>query len=232
MTTFLIQPRSAHTATIIFLHGLGDTGAGWKAIAQTIAPQHPHVKWWILPTAPEQPVTLFGGMPTNSWFDILSLSESFDDEGSVKTAARSVDKLIDQEINAGTPSSRIVLGGFSQGGALATYTALHSTKQLGGLIGLSTWLPLAGQTEKTMSPTTKMVPIFMAHGTEDKVVRYDWGLKSSNFMTEKLGLRSRKAPDFGPGVIFNTYQGMVHSADPRELHDLTQWLKSIIPESS
>ncbi len=85
---------------------------------------------------------------------------------------------------------------------------------------------------KTMSPKAKMMPIFMAHGTEDRTVQYEWGLESSKFLTDKLGFQSRKLEDLGSGVVFETYRGMEHSSDPRELRDLTLWLKHAIPESA
>ena len=77
-----------------------------------------------------------------------------------------------------------------------------------------------------------MLPIFMAHGTEDGTVPYQWGLESSKFLTDKLGFQSRKIGDSGPGVVFETYEGMEHSSDPRELRDLIMWLTHAIPESA
>lgn len=116
----IIEALSKHTATIIFSHGLGDTAAGWAPFAASLKGRFPHIKW-ILPTAPNSPVTLNGGMAMPSWFDIRSLtpptprSPSMEDEAGMLRSARRLSDLVAREVENGIPASRIVVGGFSQG---------------------------------------------------------------------------------------------------------------------
>lgn len=121
MSKQVVIPASVkQTATIIFSHGLGDTAAGWSPFAHSLKSRHPHIKW-ILPTAPNQPVTLNGGMPMPSWFDIRSLTPpvmgqpSMEDEAGMLTSSRRISQLISDEVDNGIPSDRIVVAGFSQG---------------------------------------------------------------------------------------------------------------------
>ncbi|XP_078297698.1 acyl-protein thioesterase 1 isoform X6 [Panthera onca] len=128
------------TAAVIFLHGLGDTGHGWAEAFAGI--RSSHIKY-ICPHAPVMPVTLNMNMDMPSWFDITGLSlESQEDEPGIKQAAENVKALIEQEMKNGIPSNRIILGGFSQGGALSLYTALTTQQKLAGVTALSCWLPL------------------------------------------------------------------------------------------
>lgn len=116
----VVLPLGKHTASVVFAHGLGDTAAGWYPFAQSMRQRYPHVKW-ILPTAPNNPVTLNGGMRMNSWFDILSLTPptvgqpSMEDEAGMLASVRAINTLVSAEMDAGIPSDRIVVGGFSQG---------------------------------------------------------------------------------------------------------------------
>uniref|UniRef100_A0A8D1TCK7 Acyl-protein thioesterase 1 n=1 Tax=Sus scrofa TaxID=9823 RepID=A0A8D1TCK7_PIG len=128
------------TAAVIFLHGLGDTGHGWAEAFAGI--RSAHIKY-ICPHAPVMPVTLNMNMAMPSWFNIIGLSpDSLEDETGIKQAAENVKSLIEQEVKNGIPSNRIILGGFSQGGALSLYTALTTHQKLAGVTALSCWLPL------------------------------------------------------------------------------------------
>jgi len=132
----VLKPRIKQTASMIFLHGLGDTGHGWASILNTIRPDHLKV---ICPTAPVIPITLNLGFRMPAWFDIESLEnleEETDIEG-VRASAELVYKHIDMERRAGIPSNKIIVGGFSQGAALALYCALHYPEPLAGCIALS-----------------------------------------------------------------------------------------------
>ncbi|XP_017328297.1 acyl-protein thioesterase 1 isoform X3 [Ictalurus punctatus] len=136
------------TAAVIFLHGLGDTGHGWADAMAAI--RTPYVKY-ICPHAPVMPVTLNMNMAMPSWFDIIGLGpDAVEDETGIKKAAESINALIDQEVKNGIPSHRIVLGGFSQGGALSLYTALKTHQKLAGVVALSCWLPLRNSLSKEM----------------------------------------------------------------------------------
>ena len=148
-----VAPKDAHTATVIFLHGLGDSGHGWLPVAKQLwaVPGLSHVKW-ILPHAPSIPITLNGGMRMPGWFDLSTLDKLADptaeDEAGLRRAVEAVDKLVQAEVDAGTPEGRIVLGGFSQGGAVALLTAISGRRKLAGVVALSTWVPLSHKAEQ------------------------------------------------------------------------------------
>ena len=134
------EPQEVLKSHVIFLHGLGDTGHGWAEAFARI--RSAHIKY-ICPHAPVMPVTLNMNMAMPSWFDIIGLSpDSLEDETGIKQAAENVKPLIDHEVKNGIPSNRIILGGFSQGGALSLYTALTTQQKLAGVTTLSYWLPL------------------------------------------------------------------------------------------
>ncbi|KAL1450938.1 hypothetical protein WDU94_003245, partial [Cyamophila willieti] len=136
----VIEANTKQTSSLIFLHGLGDTGHGWASSMAELKPPHTKV---ICPTADTMPVTLNGGYPMPSWFDLISLdANSKEDEEGIKRAAQKIHSLIDKEVSSGIPSDRIVIGGFSQGGALALYSALTYPKKLAGVVALSCWLPM------------------------------------------------------------------------------------------
>lgn len=145
-----VLPTAKHTASVIVLHGLGDSGHGWKPVAQMLAkdPKLAHIKW-ILPHAHKTPVTLNMGMNMPSWFDITSLElDSVGGEDSKGMLASSVlvNRIITAEVDeANISADRIVLGGFSQGAALSLLTGLTSERRLGGIFALSGWLPLNGK---------------------------------------------------------------------------------------
>lgn len=138
----LVTPATEqHTATVIMLHGLGDRGSGWAEIGHGL--RMPWCKF-VFPTAPTRPITLNGGYRMTGWYDIASLdklSDAGDDEEGVRDSVRYVESLIDQEVAAGIPSERIVVGGFSQGGAVALMM-LRSPRKLAAILALSTYLML------------------------------------------------------------------------------------------
>ena len=119
--TYTIDPMEDHTASIIFFHGLGDSGAGWLDAMEMLAPALPFAKF-ILPTAPIMPVTLNFGMSMPAWYDIISLNrEGKVDEKGILTSKLVVDEFVEKEIANGIPANRIVVGGFSQGGAISLF---------------------------------------------------------------------------------------------------------------
>lgn len=211
----IVQATAKHTASLIFLHGLGDTGLGWSAGFEEI--RAPHVKY-ICPNAPVNPVTLNGGFRMPSWFDIRSLSFSgSEDEEGIKTAAERIKSIIDDEIKSGIPSDRIVLGGFSQGGALALYTALTMEKPLAGILALSSWLPLH-KTFPEVLKENKDIPILQCHGTADPIVAYAFG-QMTNEVLHKLCSKHE----------FKSYSGLPHSSSPQEMKDVREWISKVLP---
>jgi len=163
---FLTIPAAAkHTATVIFAHGLGDTGYGWKAVADMFKgdPSLRHIKW-ILPHAPTIPITANMGMQMPGWFDIYSFGfKGVEDEDGMLKTVSTLQTLIKNEIeeNHITPD-RIVLGGFSQGGAMSLLTGLTMKDyKLGGLVALSAWLPIHQKFESVRRVVLAMLPKLM-----------------------------------------------------------------------
>eukprot|EP00123_Amoebidium_parasiticum_P000384 comp10940_c0_seq1/m.5517 comp10940_c0_seq1/g.5517 ORF comp10940_c0_seq1/g.5517 comp10940_c0_seq1/m.5517 type:complete len:218 (-) comp10940_c0_seq1:208-861(-) len=212
----VIEAVEKHTATLIFLHGLGDSGHGWSPVMKMIRSKHMKI---ICPHAPNQKVTLNMGMRMPSWFDLFGLSPNDpEDAPGIKESAKKVQGIIEEEIKAGIPSNRIFLGGFSQGGAISLYAGLTFGQPLGGLTALSTWVPLRSEWPAIMNEANKKTPIFMAHGNADQVVPYQWGKMSA----EKL-------KEFGLDITFKTYPGMGHSACDEEIEDLQEFVTKILP---
>nr|CAI5839907.1 unnamed protein product [Callosobruchus analis] len=177
----------------------------------------PHVKV-ICPTANTMPVTLNGGYRMPSWFDLKTLDESGpEDEPGIKAAAKQVHTLIDSEISAGIAADRIVVGGFSQGGALALYSMLTYPKKLAGVVALSCWLPIA-KTFPAAKKSPDDVPVFQCHGDCDPIVPYKWGQMTASVLKTMLN-----------NVDFKTYQGVGHTSSDQELMDMKQFLEKYLP---
>jgi predicted esterase len=216
-----IDPITKHTATVIFVHGLGDTGHGWASLAREYSndPRFHHVKW-VLPHAPKQAVTANMGMVMPTWFDIETFQlDTQEDEPGMLRSSMGLNKLITEEIDAGIDSSRIVLGGFSQGGAMSLLTGLTGERQLGGIAVLSGWLPLNAKFKSMWNERLKTTPIFWGHGKADPLVRYKYAQDSVEFLKSQLGI-----PLAEDRLVFKSYEGLQHSADPREIEDMREWL--------
>lgn len=169
----------------------------------------------ICPTAPTQPVTLNAGFRMPSWFDLKSLEEKGpEDVAGIHSARDTIHGLIDDEVKAGIPSNRIILGGFSQGGALALYSAFTYPKPLAGVMALSCWLPLRDEFPGCVVEN-KAMPILQCHGDCDPLVPYKWG----QITTQAI----RK---FAPQIEFKTYAGMMHSSCDAELADMKRFVQT------
>ncbi|MEN9917443.1 MAG: hypothetical protein RLY40_1382 [Pseudomonadota bacterium] len=206
------NPIQSPSASIICLHGLGASGHDSANMARAVALSTGFR--FVFPHAPVRPVSLNGGMEMPAWYDIHGLTfGSPEDEQGIRTAAQSLFDLMQKEMARGIPANRIVLAGFSQGGAMALYTALRYPHALAGILALSTYLPLHHFLEKEASDANKTTPIFMAHGDEDNVVVPALGEFSYNCL-KKLAYP----------VQFNRYP-IGHSVCPQEIMDITQWLQ-------
>ncbi|KAL9980335.1 hypothetical protein ACROYT_G008907 [Oculina patagonica] len=217
LPSVVVQATAKHTASLIFLHGLGDTGHGWSANFESI--KMPHVKC-ICPNAPVNPVTLNGGFRMPTWFDIASLSfTGGEDEKGIKDAAVNIKSIIEEEIKNGIPADRIVLGGFSQGGGLALYTALTMEKSLAGILALSSWLPLHKSFPQA-AKGNKDTPMLQCHGESDPVVNFAFGNMTSVLLKS-----------FCSKHEFKQYPGLAHSSSLQEMHDVENWLKKVLPKT-
>lgn len=221
----IILPAVRHTATLIMLHGLGDTGNGWAPVAPELNLNH--VKW-VFPTAPTRPITVNYGSKMPGWFDIDHLDEEaframmnghkgFDPEGT-NEAISYVTDLIAKEVESGIPANRIVVGGFSQGGHIALRTALQHPVKLAGCAALSTWL----EPSPFEIPAANLnLPIFYGHGTFDPLIPAPIA-QASNKVLEGRGIAN---------VEFKMYPGMGHSSCPQELQDLKKFLLKTLPDT-
>ncbi|SPO00153.1 related to lysophospholipase [Cephalotrichum gorgonifer] len=221
----LVVPAAArHTATVIFAHGLGDTGHGWRPIVENWRRRQrlDHVKF-VLPHAPMKSITANMGMPMPGWFDIVELSGSIEslqrseDERGILESRTYFHQLIQEEIDAGIPADRIVLGGFSQGGAMSIFAGLSASVKLAGIVGLSSWLLLGQQFKDRATEENKATPMLMCHGTMDPLVAPQLAQMSFQVLQ---GL--------GYDIKMKTYP-IAHSACPEELDDVEEFLKERLP---
>jgi len=159
------EPRLA----VIWLHGLGADGHDFEPIVPEL-PLSVAVRF-VFPHAPVRSVTVNGGMQMRAWYDILGWGSKVpQDAVGIRASAAAVARLIDREVARGVPAERIVLAGFSQGGAIALHSALREPRRLAGVLALSTYLPLAETLAAEMSAASAGLPIFMAHGTDDPIL--------------------------------------------------------------
>jgi len=216
----IVPAAKKATAAVIFLHGLGDTGHGWAEAF--IGIRLPHVKY-ICPHAPKMPVTLNMKMVMPSWFDIYSLSsEAQEDETGIKRASENIKGLIDQEVKNGIPSHRIVLGGFSQGGALSLYTALTTHHKLAGVVGLSCWLPLRNSfPQACANSVNKDMHLLQCHGDADPLVPLYFGTQTIEKMKGLINPAN---------ISFKKYRGLGHNACPEEILDIKRFIEKQLPQ--
>ncbi|EOD52397.1 acyl-protein thioesterase 1 [Neofusicoccum parvum] len=223
-TPLVVPALKRHTATVIVAHGLGDSGAGWMFLAENWRRRNKFDEVsFIFPSAPSIPITINMGMRMPGWYDITSLSDinqRSEDEAGIKRSMEYFHGLVKEEMNKGIPSERIVLGGFSQGGAMSLLSGVTSPEKLGGIFGLSCYLLLQNKIREMIPEENpnKDTPIFMGHGDVDPVVRYEWGQRTAS-----------KLKEWGWKVDFKTYQGLPHSADPEEIDDLEAYLRERLP---
>ena len=184
MTSELLPAIESETApnpdaSVIWLHGLGDTGDGWSQVVPALAlPKTMRVRF-VFPHAPQMPVAINNGFVMPAWYDIreANLAERADIDG-VQRSQRHLEALIARENARGVDDARIVLAGFSQGGAVALYTGLRYPKRIAGIVALSTYLIGLTAIASDASQANRDVPIFMGHGTFDPVVRLAWAQAS------------------------------------------------------
>jgi phospholipase/carboxylesterase len=165
-----IETSPQPDASVIWLHGLGDTGDGWSQVVPGLAlPPTMRVRF-LFPHAPRMPVAINNGFVMPAWYDIreANLAERADVAG-VRQSQRALEALVARENARGVEDARIVLAGFSQGGAVALYTGLRHPRRLAGIVALSTYLVGGEALATEASPANRDVPIFMAHGTYDPV---------------------------------------------------------------
>lgn len=163
-------------ASVIWMHGLGDDGSGWSQVVPSLGLPPGLAVRFLFPHAPMIPVAINNGYVMRAWYDIREADlNSRADLAGVRRSQAQVEALVARESTRGVAESRIVLAGFSQGGAIALYTGLRHSARLAGIVALSTYLIDAPNLAAEAAAANRGVPIFMAHGTQDPVVRFAWG---------------------------------------------------------
>ena len=221
LDTVEIEPRTAADAAVVLMHGLGADGHDFESLVPELRlPIAPPVRW-VFPHAPVRPVTINGGWRMRAWYDIVAIDRRApEDEAGIRESAEAIGALVRRERERGVPAERIVLAGFSQGGAMALFTALRWPERLGGVVALSCYLPLGAALAAEAHPANAAVPIFMAHGTMDPIVPAALGEGTRDL------LRSR-----GYDVEWHEYP-MPHSVCAPEVEDLRAWLlRALLPRS-
>lgn len=209
----LVQPAAGtHSATVIMLHGLGDTGSGWKPVASQLQ-LGSHIKW-MFPSAPTRPITMNGGGSMPGWFDLGTPTQ---DDVGIQESIDYISELIDSEVKAGISADRVLVAGFSQGGHLALKTVLKYHLKLAGCIAMSTWL----EALSFEVPAAADLPFLICHGDQDVMVPV-----KSAYHTDKL-LKSR-----GLNSTLNIYPGVAHSSNSQELRDVSVFIGALLPAVS
>jgi len=211
MDAIRIETGRNPEAAVIWLHGLGADGHDFEPIVPELELAKP-VRF-VFPHAPMRPVTINQGMRMRAWYDILQLGGGPEDEAGLRASQKLTEELIREQ---GMPANRIVLAGFSQGGAITLLTGLRYPERLAGLLALSTYLPLAGKLSAERSEANGDLPIFMAHGRYDDLIPLDRA-QASRSALEKLGY----------AIDWHEYP-MPHSVCAPEIADISAFLSRVL----
>ncbi|PIE36686.1 MAG: carboxylesterase [Gammaproteobacteria bacterium] len=213
-----IETSEMSDYAVIWLHGLGASAHDFEPIVPELnLLQRPGVRF-VFPHAPVRPITVNGGMAMRGWYDIpgIDVAAREQDAEGIHKSSRAIEQLIEREIERGIPAERIILAGFSQGGAVVLYTGLVGKHRLGGIMALSTYVPLQDEITKSIDrkhPPT--LPVFMGHGKYDEVVRLQYG-EASRDLLESYGIE----------VEWHSYP-IAHGVSAQEVHDMEAWFKRI-----
>ena len=215
-----IETGDNPAASVIWMHGLGADGNDFVPIVHELDLSGAPPIRFVFPHAPMQPVSINNGYVMRAWYDIKwgdleGRSKQADDKG-VRASQAAIGQLIEREVSRGSKAEHIVLAGFSQGGAIALQTGLRYPQKLGGVMALSTYLPLAETFASEASEGNRKTPIFMAHGTQDGVVQFAFGIKSREVLEQH-----------GYDVEWHEYP-MAHSVSLEEIRDVGVWLTRVL----
>jgi phospholipase/carboxylesterase len=217
LETVELGPKDG-AGTLIWLHGLGADGHDFEGLVPHL--RRPDLRV-VLPHAPVRPVTLNGGYPMRAWYDIRHLEPGPNRESAedIRAISHEIQALIDAEIAAGTPASRILLVGFSQGGAMALHVGLRCPQRLGGLVALSTYLTLEAELDAERSAESISIPAFFAHGSRDPTVPMARGRAAYDRLASSLQASWHSYP-------------MGHELCLEELHALRAFLDRVLPSNT
>ncbi len=217
LTTVEIEPTGSVRSSVIWMHGLGADAHDFEPIVPELRlPEALGVRF-VFPNAPIRPVTINNGMRMRAWYDVLSFDlPRQEDPDGVYASERATYALLEREKQRGVSADRIVLAGFSQGGAMALHTGLRYPERLAGILALSCYLPLASRLNSERRPANQATPIFMAHGDYDAVIPMRYGQQSAATL-EGLGYP----------VEWSDY-GMGHEVCFQEIRDIAAWLQRVL----
>ena len=218
LETVELEPPAPADAAVVWMHGLGADGHDFESLVPELRlPASPSVRF-VFPHAPVRPVTINGGHRMRAWYDIAGFDRRTpQDVAGIRESAEAIGALLRRERERGIAAERILIAGFSQGGAMALYTALRWPERLGGVIALSTYLPLADTLAAEAHPANTSLSVFLAHGRFDPVV------------PAALGEASRETlRSLGYPVDWHSY-AMPHSLCAEEIADLREWLLAALP---
>jgi phospholipase/carboxylesterase len=212
-----VEPTVAANASVIWLHGLGANGHDFEPIIPELNLPDSMAVRFIFPHAPEIPVTINGGYIMPAWYDILEMSiDRKVDEQQLRQSASAIQAFIDREIDRGVDSKRIIIAGFSQGGAVGFHAALTYPKPLAGLLALSTYFATVNSI--TIAPANQNLSIQIFHGTNDDVVPEVHGQNSVKFLS---------ALGFEPG--YQTFP-MEHAVCMEEIEAISIWIQTVLSQ--
>ena len=210
-----IETGKNPTASVIWLHGLGADGNDFAPIVPELRLPKAGIRF-VFPHAPVRPVTINAGMRMRAWYDIADGANRREDERGVRASQVLIEALIGREKERGTKAGRLVLAGFSQGGAIALHTGLRHPERIAGIMALSAYVPVEEKLSAEASTANRDVPIFMGHGSDDPIIPLVRAEQSRNLL-KSLGYPAE----------WHKY-AMPHSVCPEELADIGTWLGKVL----
>ena len=212
-----VQTGPNPAGTVIWMHGLGADGHDFEPIVPELVRPGERALRFVFPHAPVRPVTFNGGYHMRAWYDIVSIERGAQqDEPGIRGSHEAIETLIRRENERGIPSNKIVLAGFSQGGAMALYSGTRYSEKLAGIMGLSCYMLLETKFSTERVAANHSTSIFLGHGTQDPIV------------SPLLGDATRKMLEAeGYAVEWHSYP-MPHSVCPQEVTDIAAWLRKVI----
>lgn len=213
----IIDPKQPARSAIIWLHGLGADAHDFEGIVPLLPTESCAIRM-VFPNAPIRPVTINGGMQMRAWYDIRDTRFRHADQQGISASQQAVNNLIRQQTEAGIPSKKIIVAGFSQGGAMAIHTGLRYPQRLAGIVGLSCYVLDTKNPTYTADNHNKETPIWLAHGQHDPVVPYPLGKDSAGYLSQQ-----------GHTVTFMSYP-IAHEVSMPEIAALSDWLAALLGE--
>ena len=215
LQTIEIETAANPRHAVIWLHGLGADGHDFEPIVPQLVDRAWPALRFVFPNAPVRPITINGGMAMRAWYDISGQEiAQRQDEAGIRASIVLLEELIAREVERGIAPENVFLAGFSQGGAIVLAGGIRHAQRLGGIIALSTYLPMAEKTDAEASAANRTAPIFMAHGMLDPTISHALGEMSREYLKQR-----------GYAIDWHAYP-MAHQVCMEEITDLKRWLSS------